>query len=166
MSAPEPHSTAARIDWLAEAGDAGRWRDWWTAPAAGEALAKAREAWGRLDNALASPRALTPADWAGLIQTASAALHQALEADFPGDPAAQAAAGLFLAGLNRELTARRVPVRCGLVFPGTRFDPDSMESVGALSGNRFLVHRVCSWLVRDLSGPRPRIATRALVVTA
>ncbi|HEY0946260.1 MAG TPA: hypothetical protein VGD81_13365 [Opitutaceae bacterium] len=166
MSASEHQPTAARIDWLAGADEAGRWREWWTPQDASDSPARAHEAWGRLEAALAAPLSLTPADWAGLIRTASEELHEALETDFPGDDTAQAAAGLFLAGLNRELASRRVPVRCGLVFPGARFDPDSMESVGALSGNRFLVHRVCSWLVRDLSGPKPRIAARARVVTA
>jgi hypothetical protein len=165
MIPPDPHA-ASPIDWLADATDAEPWREWWTATSDAPVRAAAREAWGRLESALASPGSRSPADWADLIRAASEALHASIESDFPGDANAQAAAGLFLAGLNRELAARRIPVRCGLVFPGARFDPDSMESIGARSGNRFLVQRVCSWLVRDLSGPRQRVAARARVVTA
>lgn len=52
------------------------------------------------------------------------------------------------------------------VVPGSRFDPDTMQTVRQGSGNHLTVAAVYSWVIRDLSGERPKVLHRAHVATS
>jgi hypothetical protein len=51
------------------------------------------------------------------------------------------------------------------VVPGFRIDPDTMQTVRQGSGNHLTVAAVYSWVIRDLSGERPKVLHRARVAT-
>jgi hypothetical protein len=161
------NNAGSEIDWLPDDEEIIQLLQWWrTTPAPSGDAESTRIAWRQIESALGRPGDFEVADWIGLIRQASESLIAAITTDLPQITDPGAAANHFLSTLNRELGARRVPIRCGLIFAGSRFDADTMESIDTRSSNRFVVHQVCSWLVRDLSGPQPRIAARARVITA
>jgi hypothetical protein len=150
--------------WFGEDEEAARWRDWWREPPATAEKEAAYGAMFAFDRELATNQAQ---DWSPRLRGASEVILAALARDFAEETAAQSSgASVWLGALNRLLGDKRVPYRLGNVYPGQRFDPDVMEAVDSLSGNRLVVHRPLSWVVRDLSGPKSRVALRARVITA
>jgi hypothetical protein len=163
----DPAFVARTADaWFGPDEQAARWRDWWRQP---PVTPEKEAAYGEL---VALERDLTaggaePDDWPPRLRRVSEALLRALTTDFSEDSGAMTSgAAAWLAALNRLLGHGRVPMRWGNVFPGQRFDPDAMEAIDSLSGNRLIVHQPLSWVVRDLSGPKARVALRARVITA
>jgi len=163
-SASDAHSTDP---WFDGEGDLLRWREWWQQPPVTAEKAAATAELAALDRELATAGARELGDWAVRLRRVGEVLLAALAADFATDPAAQLnGAAAWLGALNRRLGEARVALRLGHVYPGQRFDPDAMEAVDSLSGNRFLVHCPLSWVVRDVSQPKARVALRARVITA
>lgn len=167
MPGPDPASDSRAADpWFGGEEELLRWHEWWILPSPkGEKEA----AWSEL---AALDRDLRAGgggcdDWAGRLRRVGEVLLAALAAGFADDPAAQmSGASAWLSVLNRRLASARIALRLGHVYPGQRFDSDAMEAVDSLSGNRFLVHAPLSWVVRDVSQPKARVALRARVITA
>jgi len=66
----------------------------------------------------------------------------------------------------RPLLSRAAPrLAIEQVMPGSRFNSDTMQTVQQGSGNHLNVAAVYSWVVRDLSGERPRVLHRARAAT-
>jgi len=153
--------------WFDGEGDLLRWREWWKQPPATAEKATAMAELVALDRDLAPAGARDLGEWAVRLRRVGEVLIAALAADFADDPTAQLnGASAWLGALNRRLGEARVALRLGHVYPGQRFDPDAMEAVDSLSGNRFLVHCPLSWVVRDVSQTKARVALRARVITA
>jgi len=160
----DAHSTDP---WFEGEGDFIRWREWWRQPPATAEKAAAWSELAALERELALPGVRDLGDWAVRLRRVGEVLLAALAADFAADPTAQlSGAAAWLSALNRRLGEARVALRLGHVYPGQRFDPDAMEAADSLSGNRFLVHCPLSWVVRDVSQPKTRVALRARVITA
>ncbi len=168
MPRSDSESDAHPIDpWFGDGDDLLCWREWWQLPSATAEKAAAWAELAALDRDLASAGTRDLGEWAVRLRRVGEVLLAALAADFAEDPAAQLnGASAWLGALNRRLGEARVALRLGHVYPGQRFDPDAMEAVDSLSGNRFLVHCPRSWVVRDVSQPKTRVALRARVVTA
>jgi hypothetical protein len=164
----ESESDARLTDpWFDDGEDLLRWREWWQQPPATAEKAAALAELAALDRDLATAGSRDLGDWAVRLRRVGEVLLAALGADFADDAAAQLnGASAWLGALNRRLGDARVALRLGHVYPGQRFDPDAMEAVNSLSGNRFLVHCPLSWVVRDVSQPKARVALRARVITA
>ena len=168
MSRPDSESDAYPTDpWFDDGDGLLCWREWWQLPSATAEKATAWTELSALDRELSSAGARDLGEWAVRLRRVGEVLLAALAADFADDPAAQLnGASVWLGALNRRLGEARVALRLGHVYPGQRFDPDAMEAVNSLSGNRFLVHCPLSWVVRDVSQPKTRVALRARVITA
>ena len=168
MSGSDPASDARSADpWFGDEEDLLPWREWWQQPPATAEKAAARVELAALEGELARAGERDLGEWAVRLRCVGEVLLAALAADFTTDPTAQMnGASAWLSALNRRLAEARVALRLGHVYPGQRFDPDAMEAVDSLSGNRFLVHCPLSWVVRDVSQPKARVALRARVVTA
>jgi hypothetical protein len=168
MPRSDSESNALPTDpWFDDGEDLLCWREWWQLPSATAEKAAARVELAALERELASAGARDLGEWAVRLRRVGEVLLAALAADFAEDPAAQLnGASAWLGALNRRLGEARVALRLGHVYPGQRFDPDAMEAVDSLSGNRFLVHCPLSWVVRDVSQPKARVALRARVITA
>ena len=153
--------------WFDGEQDLVRWHEWWMQqPATAEKSAAWTEL-AALDRELRRGNAGDLGDWAVRLRRVGEVLLAALAADFAEDPTAQlSGAAAWLSALNRRLGDARVALRLGHVYPGQRFDPDAMEALDSLSGNRFLVHCPISWVVRDVSQLKTRVALRARVITA
>jgi hypothetical protein len=168
MSGSDPAFDAPAADpWFDGDGDSLRWHEWWLQQPASAAKAAAWAELAALDGELGQAGVRDLGEWAVRLRRVGEALLAALAADFATDPNAQlSAAAAWLSALNRRLGEAQVALRLGHVYPGQRFDPDAMEAVDSLSGNRFLVQSPLSWVVRDVSQPKTRVALRARVVTA
>jgi hypothetical protein len=164
----DPAFVARTADaWFGDDEEAARWREWWRLPPATAEKEAVYEEMEAFERALAHAGDVDGQDWGLRLRRMSEVLLSALAAEFADDAGAQTAgASTWLVLLNRRLGEGHVPFRLGHVYPGQRFDPDAMEAVDSLSGNRFLVHRPLSWVVRDLSLAKPRVAQRARVITA
>jgi len=153
--------------WFGDNEETVRWREWWQQPPATPQKTAVYAELEAFERELAQGAAADPHDWSPRLRRISEVLLSALDAEFADDAGARlAGATTWLSLLNRRLDEKRVPLRLGRVYPGQRFDPDTMEAVDSLSGNRLLVHQPLSWVVRDLSHPKPRVALRARVITA
>ena len=168
MHGTDPAFDAHPADpWFDGEEDLVRWHDWWIKPPATAEKAVAWTELAVLDRELRQRNSGDLGDWAIRLRRVGEVLLAALAADFADDSASQlSAAAAWLSALNRRLGEARVALRLGHVYPGQRFDPDAMEAIDSLSGNRFLVHCPLSWVVRDVSQPKTRVALRARVITA
>jgi hypothetical protein len=168
MPGTDPASDAHPTDpWFDGEDDLLRWHEWWIKPPATAEKATASTELAALDRELGRRATGDLGDWAVRLRRVGEVLLAALAADFADDPTAQlSGATAWLSALNRRLGEARVALRLGHVYPGQRFDPDAMEALDSLSGNRFLVHCPLSWVVRDVSQPKTRVALRARVITA
>jgi len=164
----DPESDAHLADpWFDDGEDLLRWREWWRQPPATAEKVAAVAELAALDRELGAAGTRDLGEWAVRLRRVGEVLLAALAADFAEDAAAQLnGASAWLGVLNRRLGEARVALRLGHVYPGQRFDPDAMEAVNSLSGNRFLVHCPLSWVVRDVSQLKARVALRARVITA
>ena len=168
MPGTDPASDAHPTDpWFDGEDDLLRWHEWWIKPPATAEKATASTELAALDRELGRRATGDLGDWAVRLRRVGEVLLAALAAGFADDPTAQlSGAAAWLSTLNRRLGDARVALRLGHVYPGQRFDPDAMEALDSLSGNRFLVHCPLSWVVRDVSQLKPRVALRARVITA
>jgi hypothetical protein len=168
MPGPDPASSAHPTDpWFDGEGDLRRWHEWWLQPSATAEKAAALAELAVLDREMQRAGSADLGDWALRLRRVGEVLLAALAAEFAEDPTAQlSGAAAWLSVLNRRLGDARVALRLGHVYPGQRFDPDAMEALNSLSGNRFLVHCPLSWVVRDISQLKTRVALRARVITA
>jgi hypothetical protein len=168
MPGTDPASDAHPTDpWFDGEDDLLRWHEWWIKPPATAEKATASTELAALDRELGRRATGDLGDWAVRLRRVGEVLLAALAADFADDPTAQlSGTTAWLSALNRRLGEARVALRLGHVYPGQRFDPDAMEALDSLSGNRFLVHCPLSWVVRDVSQPKTRVALRARVITA
>ena len=168
MHGTDPAFDAHPTDpWFDGEDDLLRWHEWWIQPPTTAEKAAAWTELAALDRELRRGGAGDLGDWALRLRRVGEVLLAALAAGFADDPTAQlSGAAAWLSTLNRRLGDARVALRLGHVDPGQRFDPDAMEALDSLSGNRFLVHCPLSWVVRDVSQLKPRVALRARVITA
>lgn len=100
------------------------------------------------------------------VATLSQAAHaywQSL-ADLSDDDRLRASAD-WIGGI-KQLTATAAPkLDIREVVPGTRFDPDTMQTVQEGPGNHLNVATVFSWALLDRSGERPKVLHRARIAT-
>lgn len=168
MPGPDSEFDVQSTDpWFGGEEDLRRWHEWWLQLQSSVGKDSARAELAALDQELRRTGSVDLGDWAVRLRRVGDVLLAALAADFAEEPTAQlSGAAAWLSVLNRRLGDARIALRLGHVYPGQRFDPDSMEAIDSLSGNRFLVHRPLSWVVRDISQPKARVALRARVITA
>jgi hypothetical protein len=111
-----------------------------------------------------------PAPGAADVGNAVAALSEALHhywqslPDLTEDESVQAS-GDWIDTVRAMIAVAASRLSIEQVVPAFRFDPDTMQTVRQGSGNHLTVATVYSWVIRDLSGERPKVLYRARVAT-
>ena len=106
------------------------------------------------------------ADVGNAVTALSEALHHYWQS-LPGlteDEAVQAS-GDWIDAVRAMIAVAASRLSIEQVVPAFRFDPDTMQTVRQGSGNHLTVAAVYSWVIRDLSGERPKVLHRARVAT-